>query len=311
MYIRRSALAGLFCQGSALSYEVLWMTIPLSYSKAISAISLAAVLSACSGGAGGTLVPAALGSNTSVQAAALPPSMMSASPSLRTAITVPSNVFSLAGPITDMIASGFTIQAGGSVGYIHILTGTSTDTLGGSPKVGQYAMVTGTGSPSTHMLATTVSLYAHAPAHVTYSGAIKSATAYGFTIALDSTHPNFPVILNSTTTLSGSVAVGKNVQVAGVGAKYRSVTAAQVSLAGGSPTPTPTPIAMTHVLTSDLLGGVDGGTHSIAWSQATPYLTWAQTSPTWLTRISAPANFRSPASISPKPCPPAGRLRDA
>jgi hypothetical protein len=87
-----------------------------------------------------------------------------------------------------------------------------------------------------------------------------------------------PVSLTSGTVVGGaSLTRGADVSVNGVGSASAGLVAIQVVVAQSQiATPTPGPIAMTHVLTGDYLGGSDG-THAISWSQAAPYLTWAQT----------------------------------
>lgn len=238
----------------------------------------AAVLSACSGGAGGGLVPhAPLAGTPAVQ----PLSSLGSGASFgtngsRTAAV--STLFTLAGPIANFIRGGFTIQAGGSVGYIHILTNASTVKSGKTPAVGTYEIVTGTGSPATTMQATYVATFASKPAKSTFAGKVAGTTAYGFTLHTSPANPDVPVVVDGQTSLNVDVAPGRSVEVTGQGTPSVTVVASRVA-AGTSGGPTPPPTAMTHLLTADYLGGVDGGTHKIAWSQAAPYLTWAQTSP--------------------------------
>lgn len=62
---------------------------------------------------------------------------------------------------------------------------------------------------------------------------------------------------------------------------------------------------MTHVLTGDYLGGTHG-THSIQWSQAAPYLTWAETDASDATAIHD-AGIKTLVYVAPNRTEPAGK----
>ncbi len=218
-----------------------------------------------------------------------------------TATPVPAGTLSVAGPVTGTITGGFTINAGPGIGFTHVLTNASTAFTDGSVQVGKYAVITGKGTIGVSVTALAVAQFAAAPSATSLSGTVTAITSYGFTLK---TASSVPVLLTSATQLSGSaLATGSNVNVSGTGSASAGILAAKVAVAStpvapptstpqpvNTPTPqppvpapnptppqsTPAPTAMHHVLTGDYLGGYFG-TKSIAWSQAAPYLTWAQT----------------------------------
>ena len=206
---------------------------------------------------------------------------------------------STAGPVTGTFSGGFTINAGKNVGYIHIYTNASTIFNGGAPAAGSYVQVTGTGSLSSSITGTYVTKYATAPSSVTDSGTAVAATSYGFTLN-DGTNVAVPIVMNAATIVGGAPLVaGSAVKVTGTGAANASITAQQivVTAATSPPTPTPPPISTTHVMTADYLGA-PYGTTSIAWSAATPYLTWAQVSTSNANAVSA-AGIKTQYYIDP------------
>lgn len=196
------------------------------------------------------------------------------------AISLPSGVVAVGGPITAIFSGGFTIKGMPSYGYMHIYTNSGTTFANGAPAVGQYAYVSGTGKLGYSVTATYVSQYPSAPANVTVSGTVSAQTAYGF--SLQTAAGLLPVSLTSTTVVGGALlTVGSQVSVTGTGSANTGVVAIQVVVSAPTPppalaTPTPGPIAMHHVLSGDYLGGYYG-TRSVAWSTAAAYLTWAQT----------------------------------
>jgi hypothetical protein len=113
------------------------------------------------------------------------------------------------------------------------------------------------------------------------TGKVVAATPYGFVLDVDASHAAVPIAVNGLTVIGGGALVpGAGVDVTGIGSEKAGVLAARILVTtgpGGSPTPSPSPIAMKHVLTMDYLGGLNGS-HSVAWSSAAPYLTWAETS---------------------------------
>jgi hypothetical protein len=195
-----------------------------------------------------------------------------------------SSAVSVSGPVTNFIPGGFTLNGGPSVGNIHIFTGSSTPIGGGPVKVGSYVQATGSGSLASSITAIYVAVFQTAPPMTPIAGSVAAATAYGFNVAVDSSHPAVPVVLNKGTVIGGgTLAPGAKVTLSGTGSEAVSILASRILVAtpspspGASPTPTPGPISMTHVQTMDYLGGVNG-TRAITWAAAAPYLTWAETS---------------------------------
>ncbi|MBV8489508.1 MAG: hypothetical protein JO199_03185, partial [Candidatus Eremiobacteraeota bacterium] len=178
------------------------------------------------------------------------------------------------------IAGGITLNGGSNVGLIHVYTASAT-IAGGTPKVGEYAQATGTGSLGTSITADYVALYSAAPGSVVLTGSVTSAKPYGFAEAAGSAQT--PIVLNNATIVGGSsLVLGAQIKVTGTGTSSEGILAQQIVVSAPSPspgasaTPTPGPIAQKHLLTADYLGA-PYGTTAIAWSQAAPYLSWAQT----------------------------------
>lgn len=206
-------------------------------------------------------------------------------------IALPSGVTAFTGSVSQVGTGFFTIYGGSNYGYFKVYTNSSTAFFGGSPVVGSYAKVTGTGTAGVSMTAVTASFTPVSPSSITVSGQVSASTPYGFTLSSNGT--TVPVALISSSVIGGgTLQVGANVSVTGSGTTATSVTAVQIVVQAATPapgvaaTPTPGPIAQTHVLTEDYLGG-RYGTHSIAWSQASPYLTYAQTGTTDASSIAA------------------------
>lgn len=190
-----------------------------------------------------------------------------------------------AGSIIGLFSGGFTIYGGTNFGNMHIYTGSSTVYSGGSPKVGSYAQATGTGMLGSSITASYVALYASAPPTVTLSGVAGSSTAYGFVEKAGSSSADI-VLNNGVIVGGGKLATGASVKVTGTGT-MSSILAQSIVVTTPTPAPTPTPgpIAQKHLLTADYLGA-PYGTTSIAWSEAAPYLTWAQTTVANATAVS-------------------------
>jgi hypothetical protein len=228
-------------------------------------------------GSTSTSVNASSVSQISTQTAATPVPVVTPSP---VPISIPTGIVSVGGPITALISGGFTIKGMPSYGYMHIYTNSGTTYANGAPVVGQYAYVTGTGKLGYSVTANYVSQFPSAPSNVTVTGTVGAQTSYGMTLNTGST--TLPIALTSSTVVGGApLTVGSQVSVTGTGSSTVGVVAVQIVVSAPTPppalaTPTPGPISMTHVLTGDYLGGYYG-THSISWSAAAPYLTWAQT----------------------------------
>lgn len=77
---------------------------------------------------------------------------------------------SLTGPIVALITGGFTITVssgcGDDHGHLHIYTNSSTAVSGGSPAVGRYASITGTGSCHISLTATSVTVSTTPPSPI-------------------------------------------------------------------------------------------------------------------------------------------------
>jgi hypothetical protein len=207
-------------------------------------------------------------------------------------IALQPNVMSVASTIASVWKGGFTLNPQPNMGFMHVNTNAATVFNGPTLKAGAYAQVAGTGSLRT-FTGTYIALYASAPPSITVSGTAVAATAYGFTLHVDSTNATVPVVLDARTIVGGApLTTGSNVKITGIGAENVSITARQIVVTapspspGASPTPTPPPIATKHLLTADYLGS-PYGTTSVAWSTAATYLSWAQTSMSNANAVSA------------------------
>jgi hypothetical protein len=214
-------------------------------------------------------------------------------------IALPAAVGAWGGTIVAKNAGQMTVDSG--KGFFHTYFNGSTSIFGGTLNVGQYVRITGTGSPSVGVTALSLSISGAAPTTASTSGTVVAATPYGFTVAVGGS--NVPITLTSSTVVGGGpLTVGSNVSVTGLGATSTSINAIQVVVAIPTPppslaTPTPGPISQTHILTEDYLGG-RYGTHSIAWSQASPWLNYAQTNSTDANAI-ASAGIKTQLYVDP------------
>ncbi len=215
-------------------------------------------------------------------APALPANPAPSTPGLRPGADY-STAVSVSGQIENIISGGFTMNAGPSIGDIHVYTSGSA-VEGGTITPGAYAQATGDGSLATSVHARFVGVYTSAPDTTSLAGSIAKTVRFGFILDSSTAHRRVPVVMNATTVIGGGALVpGASVKVGGVGSPNVGVLARRISVAtptpspGSSPTSSPPPIAMTHVLTMDYLGGKDG-TRSIKWAAAAPYLSWAETS---------------------------------
>jgi len=193
-------------------------------------------------------------------------------------IAIPASVTVWSGTVYSNAAGSMLVNTGKGLVRVYINSGTTI--FGGSLAVGQYVRVTATGQASTGLTGVSISISAAAPPNVSAMGQVIASTPYGFT--LSSGGSNVPITLSSSTIVGGApLTVNSNVTVNGVGATSTSINAVQVIVSVPTPppalaTPTPGPIAQKHVLTEDFLGG-RYGTHNIVWSQAAPYVNYAQT----------------------------------
>ncbi|HET9031233.1 MAG TPA: putative glycoside hydrolase [Candidatus Aquilonibacter sp.] len=200
------------------------------------------------------------------------------------AIAVPTGVVSTAGTDAGVRTGGFTLNQGYPNGKIPVAVSASTLQIG-TPGVGLYAQVTGTGSVHTGITATVITWWPSAPPSVTATGTIVAGTSYGFTLDVDATHTAVPIVLNPSVIIGGgTLQTGSIAQVTGPGGIAEAITPVQIIVTNPTPaplpnvtaSPTPGPIAQKHLLTADYLGGYYG-TKSVSWSTAASYLNWAST----------------------------------
>lgn len=240
----------------------------------------------CSGGGGTNPLPDPVGSVTQP----VPATTSNDNPVTRTTASTVSTAQSyllVKGYIDEVSSTGFHINAGSGIGYIWVYTNSSTHkSYGGlSPKAGEYAVATGTGSYATSITAVYAGLYTSAVSATTISGELTSSQPYGFAIRL-SDGKYVPLAMNTSTTVSGNTALWAPVSSYAIGSEGTGYAALSLTGSGGTstaPTAAPTTTTTTtssttrHVLTSDYLQGLYGTT-SVTPAQAAPYLSWAQTS---------------------------------
>jgi hypothetical protein len=226
-----------------------------------------AAMAAC-GGAGQSGRPAPV-----LPQGQTPPVLRSAA----SAISIPSGIVSTQGSDAGPRSGGFYLGQGSPNGLIPV-TVTQSTVVDGALAKNVYVLVTGTGSVHTGMTATYATTYSSPPSSTTASGKIVAATAYGFTLNVNTTYPHVPIVLNSGVVVGGgALQPGASAKVTGPGSLSTSITPVQIVISASGPaTPTPGPIAEKHVLTTDYLGGTSG-TRAISWSTAARYVTWAQT----------------------------------
>ncbi len=181
------------------------------------------------------------------------------------------------------------LESSGSSIYVYITSGTTLNYNGLTPKIGEYAEATGTGSPltatsvtlSTSPISTSTSTTSSG---TTVTGKISWVSTSATKFQLQESSGSIYVYLTSSTALhyNGlSLKVGYYASATGSGSP---LTATSVTLST-SPISTTTSTTTTttstgvpkHVLTADYFMG-EYGTMSVTPSQAAPYLSWAQTS---------------------------------
>ena len=139
------------------------------------------------------------------------------------------------GPITNLIAGGFTLNEGDGGGYVHVFTATAT-IAGPAPFVGENVAVSGSGVPGGIITATIVSQEVVAPAGVlALTGPISNAGSARITIQAPGygyTH----VFLNAQTQIVGG-APSNGAFAQAVGPGTTSETASYVSSWAAQPPP--------------------------------------------------------------------------
>ena len=277
------------------------------------AAALSLLFAGCSGGGATNPMPSMPSSD------ATPGSGQSSSdnaPPITTSSTVSSaQGYLLVYGYIDQVGTGmFHINGGTGVGHIWVHTSSSThESYGGlTPRVGEYAVATGTGSLSTSVTAVYAALYGSAVAPTTISGKLTSTQPYGFAIRLND-GKYVPLALSSKTSVSGNTAFWEPVTAYAVGSEATGYAAFSLAGQGGttsttttsptttSPTPPPSTVSSTsvqrHLLTADYLQGLYGTT-KVSPAQAAPYLNWAQTTANDANGISA-AGIKTEVYVDP------------
>jgi hypothetical protein len=178
------------------------------------------------------------------------------------------------GSIGTLTSYGFTMdnQSGHGVA-VETTSSTTRNTSLGTLAAGHYAIVVGSVNTAGYLVASYVASSTASPPSITLTGTYEGSTPYGSVLLVSGSH--IPILTTSSTTTSGSIAVGATVTVKGVGSTRSAVLADSIS-AGGSDPSYPSTIAQKHLLTAEYLGYPDGST-TVSASQAARYLTWAQT----------------------------------
>ena len=202
------------------------------------------LLAACGGGAGGNQALPMGGAAAAGSSQAVP---MSTATSLPTVTT--------SGTIVSLFSGGFTLQTGPPHGMINVYTTASTQFVGASPFVNESVSVTGTGSLSTSISATSVTQAGATPAPsatyvptITTSGSIISLFSNGFTLNTGSPHGKENVDTNASTQFIGTKPyVGESVTINATGSwdpgPLTAVWVTQAGYATPAPVVAPTPVA--------------------------------------------------------------------
>lgn len=220
-----------------------------------------------------------------VSATATPAPVVAAGPPL----TLPGGVITATGSIGSITGGIIQVQTGPGCGWMKMTTNSATAYFNGTPQVGQYIVVTGTGTKCTSITsANAVSVASSAFTMSTTTGTVAAQTSYGFTLSTGSA--NVPVALNAATVVFGStLVVGSQVTVTGYGTTATGMHATQIAVAAPAtptpnpavptpaPTATPGPIAQIHVKNFVYLYGYAGTPNTITIAQAQPWVDWTIT----------------------------------
>lgn len=196
----------------------------------------------------------------------------------------------LSGTINSVSSTNIGLNAGSACGNVNVAVSSATlIAYNGLPLAsGTFAQIVATGNCNTSFTASEIIL----AAPITLSGPITGidGSTIGINAGSSCGYMNATMTGATTVAMNGQMlAVGTMASVSGIGSCNTNVIATSITLSGpavqATPTPAPTAtpasypttIAATHVFTADYLGGY-AGTKSIAWSQAAPYLNWAETS---------------------------------
>ncbi len=184
----------------------------------------------------------------------LPPLASSHSPAVaggaRTRVQSVGGTIAVSGQIANIYSSSKMLVKTTQCGYENVLSSAST-TLSPSnlaPKAGLYATVSGTGSCSSSINASSITLSTAPagsvpPGSVTVSGSIASISS-ATRFLMHTMQCGYEYIDHgSTTTIVGngsSIAPGVAATIVGTGSCSSSITASSITLGGASPTPNPT-----------------------------------------------------------------------
>lgn len=241
----------------------------------------------CSGGGSGATPPVASDPTSGLTGLGSP-----AEPT--TSMSTTTSGTTVTGKITwvSTSATKFQVQdTAGSSTYVYLTNSTTLNYNGLTPKIGEYAEATGSGSPLT---ATSVTLSTSPISTSTSSTSSGSAVTGKVTwvstsatkFQLQESSGSIYVYLTSSTALHYNglaLKVGYYASATGSG---NPLTATSVTLSTSpissstSTSATPAPVTggvPKHVMTADYFMG-EYGTTKVTPSQAAPYLTWAQTS---------------------------------
>lgn len=241
----------------------------------------------CSGGGSGATPPVAADPSTGLTGFGSP-----AEPT--TSMSTTTSGTTVTGKITWVSTSATKLQLQESSGSIYVyLTNSTTKNYNGlSPKIGEYAEATGTGSPLT---ATSVTLstspISTSTSSTSSTGGVNGKVTWVSTSAtkfqLQESSSSIYVYLTSSTALHYNgltLKVGDYAAADGSGnpliATSVTLSTSPISTTSGSGSPTPAPVTSgvpAHLMTADYFMG-SYGTTKVTPAQAAPYLTWAQTS---------------------------------
>lgn len=206
----------------------------------------------------------------------------SPSASLGPAVPLPTGVLVQTATVSYVSSTRLTVNAGSGCGSMYVYLNSSTNYFDGSPKAGQYAVITGKGTRCSSLTAISVSLASAAFTSTTVSGTVAQSEPYGF--LLNTGSGNVPVALTSSTVIFGAtLSVGSSVSVTALGTASTGYTATQVSVAQpptpppAIATPTPGPISMTHVQNFAYIYGYAGTPTTVAVSSMSPWVNWSMT----------------------------------
>ena len=192
----------------------------------------------------------------------------------------------LTGTIAGVSGNTINVNGGSGCGYVNVTYSSSTSISynGYSLAAGTPIAVWGSGNCSTSFSASSISLGGG-------SGGTSGANLTGSIVGVSGNTINVNggsgcgyvnATYSSSTSISYngySLSPGTSIAVWGSGSCATSFSATSISLGGGSSSSGGTSgggsTSMTHVLTSDYLGGY-AGTHAVSASQAAPVLSWAE-----------------------------------